>query len=78
MVPSSQLAPVYKPGGAKELREIDDVSPDATSRLQLVSGTPAYITKTVYGFLDYKTTVGNTVMVFTPKSKEPSKLYFFI
>lgn len=28
-----------------------------------------YFTKTVYGFLDFTTTVGSTVMVFTPESK---------
>lgn len=28
-----------------------------------------YFTKTVYGFLDFTTTVGSTVMVFTPQSK---------
>lgn len=27
-----------------------------------------YITQTVYGFLDFTTTIGNTVMVFSPQS----------
>lgn len=36
----------------------------------------AFITQTVYGFLDFTTTIGNTVMVFSPHSApgpEPSK-----
>lgn len=31
---------------------------------------PNQITQTVYGFLDFTTTVGNTVMVFTPQTKK--------
>ncbi|KAJ8971670.1 hypothetical protein NQ314_000596 [Rhamnusium bicolor] len=27
-----------------------------------------YVTQTVYGFLDFTTTIGNTVMVFSPQS----------
>lgn len=27
-----------------------------------------FITQTVYGFLDFTTTIGNTVMVFSPQS----------
>ncbi|XP_018569103.1 uncharacterized protein LOC108909279 isoform X2 [Anoplophora glabripennis] len=29
-----------------------------------------YVTQTVYGFLDFTTTIGNTVMVFSPQSAE--------
>ncbi|XP_055379873.1 uncharacterized protein LOC129611001 [Condylostylus longicornis] len=30
-----------------------------------------YVTQTVYGFLDFTTTIGNTVMVFSPQSSAP-------
>ncbi|XP_075972215.1 uncharacterized protein LOC142974011 isoform X2 [Anticarsia gemmatalis] len=30
-----------------------------------------YLTQTVYGFLDFTTTIGNTVMVFSPQSAPP-------
>uniref|UniRef100_W8BVW2 Uncharacterized protein n=1 Tax=Ceratitis capitata TaxID=7213 RepID=W8BVW2_CERCA len=35
------------------------------------SGDASYITQTVYGFLDFTTTIGNTVMVFSPQSAPP-------
>lgn len=28
----------------------------------------SFVTQTVYGFLDFTTTIGNTVMVFSPQS----------
>jgi len=31
---------------------------------------PNRVTQTVYGFLDFVTTIGNTVMVFTPQTKK--------
>lgn len=33
------------------------------------------VTQTVYGFLDFTTTIGNTVMVFSPQSAPPPGLY---
>lgn len=54
--------------------------------IQLCSGTPKHgpvhvieptqvandlTTQTVYGFLDFTTTIGNTVMVFSPQSAPP-------
>ena len=33
---------------------------------QIVLPSPSLVTETVFGFLDFVTTVGNTVMVFTP------------
>ncbi|XP_012250618.2 uncharacterized protein LOC105682937 isoform X2 [Athalia rosae] len=39
-----------------------------------VSAEPAkneFLTQTVYGFLDFTTTIGNTVMVFSPQSAPP-------
>ena len=35
---------------------------------QQAGGEDGYVTKTVTGFLDFVTTVGNTVMVFTPQA----------
>lgn len=37
------------------------------------------ITQTVYGFLDFTTTIGNTIMVFSPQSAPPpgNYNYFF-
>ncbi|KAB0798877.1 hypothetical protein PPYR_06757 [Photinus pyralis] len=32
---------------------------------------PSFVTQTVYGFLDFTTTIGNTVMVFSPQSAAP-------
>lgn len=32
-----------------------------------------FITQTVYGFLDFTTTIGNTVMVFSPQSAPAGK-----
>lgn len=31
-----------------------------------------YTTQTVYGFLDFTTTIGNTVMIFSPQSAAPA------
>ena len=74
---NAQLAPVYKPGGGgggggEELGERPTThgGPAATIR---DDGRPAgkataFVTKTVYGFLDFTTTVGSTIMVFSPKS----------
>ncbi|KAM3968121.1 uncharacterized protein ACR2FA_005793 [Aphomia sociella] len=42
-------------------------------KLSAQSVAPAnnFITQTVYGFLDFTTTIGNTVMVFSPQSAPP-------
>ncbi|XP_046865897.1 uncharacterized protein LOC6639973 [Drosophila willistoni] len=37
-------------------------------------GEPALLTQTVYGFLDFTTTIGNTVMVFSPQSSPQLEL----
>ncbi|XP_067628176.1 proteoglycan 4 [Eurosta solidaginis] len=36
--------------------------------LSSVNGDGTFVTQTVYGFLDFTTTIGNTVMVFSPQS----------
>lgn len=33
-----------------------------------VQETPQWVTQTVYGFLDFTTTIGSTVMIFSPQS----------
>ncbi|ODN01352.1 hypothetical protein Ocin01_05324 [Orchesella cincta] len=37
---------------------------------QATGSDPNLVTQTVYGFLDFVTTIGNTVMVFTPQTKK--------
>ncbi|CAL8081364.1 unnamed protein product [Orchesella dallaii] len=37
---------------------------------QASGSDPNLVTQTVYGFLDFVTTIGNTVMVFTPQTKK--------
>lgn len=72
----AQLAPVYKPfggGGDKDGKSIeqpeDPRSYNDVPRPQVdAGGRTAFVTKTVYGFLDFTTTVGSTIMVFSPKS----------
>lgn len=50
-------APVYNPNGA-----VDAILPTQVNN-------PGYlVTQTVYGFLDFTTTIGNTVMIFSPQS----------
>lgn len=34
----------------------------------VVKDTGNFVTQTVYGFLDFTTTIGNTIMVFSPQS----------
>lgn len=36
------------------------------------------VTQTVYGFLDFTTTIGNTVMVFSPQSAAGNLIYFLL
>jgi hypothetical protein len=44
-----------------------DVAPAALQPSSVVN-QGNYVTQTVYGFLDFTTTIGNTVMVFSPQS----------
>lgn len=46
------------------------VASSATPSEQSTQGS--YVTQTVYGFLDFTTTIGNTVMVFSPQSAAPA------
>ena len=79
---NGQMAPVYLPGSGDELEPVAIQVVEATPLMMaraVASSTPDlaairpssrgdYFTKTVYGFLDFTTTVGDTVMVFTPQS----------
>lgn len=49
--------PVYAPGAA-----LPSEIPDG------VQETAQWVTQTVYGFLDFTTTIGSTVMIFSPQS----------
>lgn len=80
---STQLAPVYNPGGGPPAQETIVARAPAVLAPKLHHPAAAhlprssYVTKTVYGFLDFTTTVGSTVMIFTPQSQgakpSPSK-----
>lgn len=79
---NAQVAPVYVPGNGDGLEPVAPQVVEATPVVMaraVASSTPKknvirpssrgdYFTKTVYGFLDFTTTVGDTVMVFTPQS----------
>ncbi|XP_071538006.1 uncharacterized protein [Panulirus ornatus] len=68
---SAQLAPVYNPDGEIE-EPIVEATPIASLPLPTAvvpAAAAAFVTKTVYGFLDFTTTVGSTVMIFTPQSQ---------
>lgn len=43
----------------------------AHNAVQPTQVQPNLVTQTVYGFLDFTTTIGNTVMVFSPQSAPP-------
>ncbi|XP_039434024.1 uncharacterized protein LOC120416358 isoform X1 [Culex pipiens pallens] len=54
-------APVYNPNAA-----VEAILPSQVNN-------PGYlVTQTVYGFLDFTTTIGNTVMIFSPQSAAPA------
>ncbi|KAH0954723.1 hypothetical protein HN011_007861 [Eciton burchellii] len=44
---------------------------DAAAAIKPAATNNDFITQTVYGFLDFTTTIGNTVMVFSPQSAPP-------
>ena len=54
------------------------VNPNAAPAVQVVEPTKVnkdvanMVTQTVYGFLDFTTTIGNTVMIFSPQSAAPA------
>ncbi|KAF0300898.1 hypothetical protein FJT64_026723 [Amphibalanus amphitrite] len=50
-------------------------APPPTTDQPSVERKTEFATKTIYGFLDFITTVGDTVMVFTPNSKTQEALF---
>ncbi|GAB0086900.1 uncharacterized protein DMENIID0001_011120 [Sergentomyia squamirostris] len=56
-------AAIYTPGGAVYVNPEQEIQATPTSQQ-----TINYVTQTVYGFLDFTTTIGNTVMLFSPQS----------
>ncbi|XP_058065741.1 titin [Anopheles bellator] len=68
---------VYSPGGGGVYG--DSSSPRDAGGDPVFAVVPSqdvnpdyYITQTVYGFLDFTTTIGNTVMIFSPQSAAPA------
>uniref|UniRef100_A0A8D8QT75 DUF4758 domain-containing protein n=1 Tax=Cacopsylla melanoneura TaxID=428564 RepID=A0A8D8QT75_9HEMI len=67
-------AAVYVPSGGPVYITPENNNPIISSVEEVVEVTPSssaapdMITQTVYGFLDFTTTMGNTVMVFSPHS----------
>ncbi|KAF5297983.1 hypothetical protein FQA39_LY11858 [Lamprigera yunnana] len=47
------------------------INPASVEASIQAASTHAFVTQTVYGFLDFTTTIGNTVMVFSPQSAAP-------
>lgn len=51
----------------------ENYSVDPAATIESAATNNDFITQTVYGFLDFTTTIGNTVMVFSPQSAPPGK-----
>lgn len=49
-------------------------SEDAAAAIEIAPTNNDFVTQTVYGFLDFTTTIGNTVMVFSPQSAPPGNV----
>ncbi|CAL1689403.1 unnamed protein product [Lasius platythorax] len=49
----------------------ESYSVDPAATIESAATNNDFITQTVYGFLDFTTTIGNTVMVFSPQSAPP-------
>lgn len=70
----AQLSPVYKPfggdnDGQKSPVEKRKLEAPAKAGKAIDHGRTKFVTKTVYGFLDFTTTVDkSTIMIFSPKS----------
>ncbi|XP_059608924.1 uncharacterized protein LOC132256494 [Phlebotomus argentipes] len=63
---SGSRAAIYTPGGPVYVNPEQEIQ--ATPSQQTIN----YVTQTVYGFLDFTTTIGNTVMLFSPQSSAPA------
>lgn len=66
-----QAGPVYvNPNAPQVAQEVEPTS--------VVKDSGNFVTQTVYGFLDFTTTIGNTIMVFSPQSAAAPGLYILI
>lgn len=66
---------VYSPSGGPVYVNPNAAPVAAVATIQPTNAVKAienYVTQTVYGFLDFTTTIGNTVMVFSPQSAQPT------
>ncbi|XP_058460897.1 mucin-2 isoform X2 [Malaya genurostris] len=62
---------VYTPGNGPVYNPNGNAGVQAVVPTQI--NNPGYlVTQTVYGFLDFTTTIGNTVMIFSPQSSAPA------
>lgn len=71
---SSCGAQIYT--GGSTYTDVEPVEAAAANVEEVVLPAPAnddFITQTVYGFLDFTTTIANTVMVFSPQSAPPGE-----
>lgn len=63
-----QAGPVYvNPNAPQVAQEVEPTS--------VVKDNNNFVTQTVYGFLDFTTTIGNTIMVFSPQSAAAPGLF---
>ncbi|CAG2053507.1 unnamed protein product [Timema podura] len=61
----------YTPSGGPVYVNPDAAAMQAAAAMQRQNEAVELLTQTVYGFLDFTTTIGNTVMVFSPQSAPP-------
>nr|CAD7426752.1 unnamed protein product [Timema monikensis] len=61
----------YTPSGGPVYVNPDAAAMQAAAAMQHQNEAVELLTQTVYGFLDFTTTIGNTVMVFSPQSAPP-------
>lgn len=64
-------------GGPVYVNAVKAAPPPAVVQPTISAGEQNRITQTVYGFLDFTTTIGNTVMVFSPQSASPAGNFTF-
>ncbi|KAK6637129.1 hypothetical protein RUM44_007543 [Polyplax serrata] len=72
MIPVGLCLTEYVPQGGPVYINPNAAASQLLSESQTQNGGTGHITQTVYGFLDFTTTIGNTVMVFSPQSSAPA------
>ncbi|KAL7289899.1 hypothetical protein TKK_0016290 [Trichogramma kaykai] len=65
-------APAYVASSSQQQQETQ-AAPAVTLPGPIEPTLSGYTTQTVYGFLDFTTTLANTVMIFSPSSAPPGK-----